>query len=287
MTATIAIEVRPLSPALGAEITGVDLRDDLDDATFAAIEDAWHQNLVILFRAQELSEADQLRFARRFGELALRNRPKGTVNESDDHDPAVMLITNIRENGKPIGSLPDGEMTMHSDMAYLKVPCKATMLYAIDVPPKGGDTVFANLYKAYDALAPEVRDRLKGHRARQVYSYGSTNPAENKRNQEERGGALQQDHPLFVTHPATGKLALFVSRLLTTDIIGLDAAENRQLLDQLFDLTERDDFVYAHKWRPGDLIMWDNRCTNHGRTDFDPAERRLLRRLAVVGEELV
>ena len=120
----MAITVTPISPALGAEITGIDLRDDLDDATFAAILDAWHQNLVILFRDQELSEAAQLRFARRFGTLALRNRPDDAVRESDDLDPAVMLITNVRENGEPIGSLPDGEMTMHSDMAYLKVPCK-------------------------------------------------------------------------------------------------------------------------------------------------------------------
>ncbi len=283
----MTITVTPISPALGAEITGIDLRGELDDATFTAIEEAWHQYLVILFRGQQLSEADHLRFARRFGELALRNRPADAVNESDDHDPAVMLITNIRENGEPIGSLPDGEMTMHSDMAYLKVPCKATMLYAIDVPSTGGDTVFANLYKAYDALTPELRDRLAGHRALQVYSYGSTDPAQNERNTEERGGALSQDHPLFVTHPATGKLALFVSRLMTTEIIGLDADENRQMLDDMFDLTERDDFVYAHKWRPGDLLMWDNRCTIHGRTDFDPAERRLLRRLTVVGEELV
>ncbi len=283
----MAINVTPLSPALGAEITGIDLRDELDDATFAAIEDAWHQNLVILFRGQELSEAAHLRFARRFGTLALRNRPADAVRESDELDPAVMLITNIRENGEPIGSLPDGEMTMHSDMAYLKVPCKATQLYAIDIPSHGGDTVFANLYKAYDALAPEVRDRLAGHRALQVYSYGSTDPDQNQRNQKARGGALEHDQPLFVTHPATGKLALFVSRLMTTDIIGLDAVESRHMLDDMFDLTERDDFVYAHKWRPGDLLMWDNRCTIHGRTDFDPGERRLLRRLTVVGEELV
>lgn len=283
----MAITVTPLSPALGAEITGIDLRDDLDADTIAAIEDAWHQNLVILFRGQELSEQDQLRFARRFGVLALRNRPQVTIKESRDHDPTVMLISNIRENGEPIGSLPDGEMTMHSDMAYLKVPCKATLLYAIDVPTKGGDTVFSNLYKAYDALAPEVRDRLEGYRALQVYSYGSTDPVENKRNQEARGGALKQDHPLFVTHPATGRKALFVSRLMTTDIIGLDPDDSRRVLDEFFDLTERDEFIYAHKWRPGDLLMWDNRCTIHGRTDFDPGERRLLRRLAVVGEELV
>ncbi len=283
----MAITVTPLSPALGAEITGIDLRDDMDDATFAAVLDAWHLHLVILFRDQDLSEPDQLRFARRFGTLALRNRPDAAVKESDDLDPAVMLITNISENGEPIGSLPDGEMTMHSDMAYLKVPCKATMLYAIDVPSTGGDTIFANLYKAYDALAPEVRVRLAGHRARQVYSYGSTDPMENKRNQEARGSALLHDQPLFVTHPATGKLALFVSRLMTEEIIGLEAEENRHMLDDMFDLTERAEFIYTHKWRPGDLVMWDNRCTIHGRTDFDPNERRLLRRRAVVGEELV
>lgn len=141
------LQTRPLSPALGAEILGVDLTRPLSDATFADILDCWHENLVILLRDQHLTEDDQVRFAERFGPLAISHTRRFTTA-----NPAVMLISNVRENGKQIGALPDGEMHFHSDQCYQEVPAKGSMLYAIEIPSQGGNTLFANAYKAYETL---------------------------------------------------------------------------------------------------------------------------------------
>ncbi len=143
-----ACVVRPLSPALGAEIVGIDLSKEIDDLTFAQIRDAWHDHLVILLRDQELSEEDEVRFAEKFGPPAVIHTKQFVRNH-----PAVMLISNIREDGKPIGALPDGEMHFHTDQCHQERPAMASMLYALEVPSAGGNTLFANGYKAYATLA--------------------------------------------------------------------------------------------------------------------------------------
>src|SRR5580704_5278803 len=173
--------VKPLSPALGAEIAGIDLREDLSAETFADIVDAWHKNLVIRFRDQSLSEDDQIRFAQHFGVLQKRTRPPEAINEAGHtkYPQLTMLVSNIRENGKLIGSLPDGEMHFHSDQCYLEKPAAGTFLYAIEVPSQGGDTLFLNMYKAYEALPPELKARVEGRKALNAYLYDSTTRAMN------------------------------------------------------------------------------------------------------------
>lgn len=269
-------QVRPLSPAIGAEIMGIDLSRRLDDALFAQILNAWHQHLILLFRDQELNEEDQVQFAERFGPLARIH----TAQFASRH-PAVMLISNIREDGKPIGALPDGEMQFHSDQCYQEKPAAGSMLYAIEVPSEGGDTLFANAYLAYETLSDAIKRRLEGKKALHAYDYDS---AATKRGGELAGGAPSYVHPVVRTHPATGRKALYVNRLMTRRIEGLPAAESEELLEFLFNHQERPEFVYAHVWRPGDLLMWDNRCTLHARTDFSAGERRLLRRVTILGE---
>jgi taurine dioxygenase len=271
--------VRPLSPALGAEIVGIDLSQKLDDATAARILAAWHAHLVLLFRDQDLSEEDEVRFAETFGEPA-RIHTKQFVRTH----PAVMLISNIREDGKPIGALPDGEMHFHTDQCHQERPAKASMLYSIEVPSQGGNTLFANGYKAYETLPEDIKRRIEGRRALNAYDYDR---AATKRGTALAEGVPHYVHPVVRTHPETGRQALYVNRLMTIRIEGLPAAESEELLNFLFDHQERREFVYEHVWRPRELLMWDNRCTLHARTDFSADERRLMRRVTILGEKPV
>jgi taurine dioxygenase len=270
------LPIRPLSPALGAEIIGIDLSEPLSDELFAKILQCWHDNVVVLFRDQHLSEADQVRFAERFGTLALSHTRRYTTA-----NPAVMLISNIRENGKQIGALPDGEMQFHSDQCYQEKPAMASMLYAIEVPSQGGNTLFANAYMAYETLPDDIKRRLDGRKAMHAYDYDN---ASMKRGTRIADGVPHFAHPLVRTHPATGRKALYVNRLMTIAIEGLPETESDELLNFLFEHQENPAFVYEHVWRVNDLLMWDNRCALHARTDFSNDERRLMRRVTVLGE---
>src|SRR5262245_19518655 len=203
-----AFTVRPLSPALGAEILGVDLRDPIDEALKQKFLDVWHQHLVILLRNQALDEEAQVRFAEAFGPPA-----KVTSNRTFSvKHPSVMLISNIREDGKPIGALPDGEMHFHTDQCHQPIPAKATMLYAIEIPSQGGDTLFANAYTAYEALPEEIKQRLAGRRAFNAYDPDTTLRSNNYDNAQQSAW-----HPAVRTHPATGRKALYVNRLMTRE----------------------------------------------------------------------
>ncbi len=272
-----ALQTRPLSPALGAEIIGVDLRQEMDEGVTAQVREIWHENLVILLRDQHLSEEDEVRFAERFGPPAVIH----TKQFMQKH-PAVMLISNIREDGKPIGALPDGEMHFHSDQCHQERPAMASMLYAIEVPSKGGNTLFANAYAAYETLPADIKRRIEGRRALNAYDYDT---AATKRGTKIADGVPTYVHPVVRTHPATGRKALYVNRLMTVRIEDMPEEESTELLDFLFDHQEQRQFVYEHVWRVGDILMWDNRCTLHARTDFSAGERRLMRRVTILGEK--
>jgi taurine dioxygenase len=273
------VRVRPLTPAIGAEIIGVDLSQPLRDATAEQILDAWHRHLVILFRDQHLSEDDQVRFGERFGPPAVSHTRRFTTK-----NPAVMLISNIRENGELIGALPDGEMHFHTDQCHQERPAMASMLYSLEVPSTGGNTLFANAYLAYETLPAAIKQKIEGRKALNAYDYDN---ASMKRGTKLRDGIPSCWHPIVRTHPATGRKALYVNRLMTVAIEGLPDDEASALLETLFDHQEQRQFVYEHVWRPHDLLMWDNRCTLHARTDFSAAERRLMRRLTILGEKPV
>jgi taurine dioxygenase len=272
-----ALQTRPLSPALGAEIIGVDLRQEMDERVTAQVRETWHENLVILLRDQHLSEEDEVRFAERFGPPAVIH----TKQFMQKH-PAVMLISNIREDGKPIGALPDGEMHFHSDQCYQERPAMASMLYAIEVPSKGGNTLFANAYAAYETLPEAIKRRIEGRRALNAYDYDT---AATKRGTKVAEGVPTYVHPMVRTHPATDRKALYVNRLMTVRIEDMPEEESTELLDYLFDHQEQRQFIYEHVWRVGDILMWDNRCTLHARTDFSAGERRLMRRVTILGEK--
>ena len=270
--------LRQLSPALGAEILGIDLRDPIDDTLKQKFLDTWHQHLVLLLRNQTLDEDAQVRFAETFGTLAKTTSGRAF---SVKH-PSVMLVSNIREDGKPIGALPDGEMHFHTDQCHQETPAKATLLYAIEIPRMGGNTLFSNAYTAYETLPEEIRRRIAGRRALNAYTSDMM-----LRTASYDDAKSSYWHPVVRTHPATGRKALYVNRLMTREIEGLPREESDAILQRLFDHQEQPKFVYEHVWRPGDILMWDSRCTLHARSNFSAGERRLLRRVTILGEKPV
>jgi len=276
------LDVVPLSKHIGAALHGIDLRERPDDATIAAIYQAWLDHLVIVFPGQRLSQEDFIRVTGYFGELGEISRPpkyfpKGYTSLL----PGIMLISNIRENGEPIGALPDGEMMFHHDMIHAEVPSKGTLLYSVEIPSAGGNTLFASGYAAYDTLDPAIRARLEGKTALHHYNYGSTIRGDS------RGVAAfaESKHPVFRTHDETGRKAVYVNRLMTVKIEGLPEDESERLLNAVWDHSERPEFVYEHVWNVGDLLLWDNRCSTHARTDFPSTERRLMLRTTLKGTE--
>ncbi len=275
------LDLRPLCDALGAEVCGLDLARALDPETVAALRRAWLDHLILLFRDQDLTQEQLVTATAHFGpsgDLARPNeyRPSGQTKLH----PNVMLISNIRENGVPIGALPDGEMMFHHDMLHAAVPHDATLLYARELPSHGGHTLFANLYAAYETLPEAVRAPLEGRQAFHHYNYGSQHRGDGKGTP----AFAESSHPVFRTHPETGRKAIYVNRLMTDHVAGLDRAESDRLLAAVWDHAEQSRFVYEHVWRVGDVLLWDNRCTMHARTDFPP-ERRLFWRTTVAGSE--
>jgi taurine dioxygenase len=264
----IDLRIRKLAPALGVEIT-VNLVRPLSDVNFQKIRSAWEQHCVALFRGQQLSLIKQMRFASRFG----------AIGRTGHGPPALLEVSNARDADGPKGILPDGPIDFHSDQSYLDTPSMGTLLYALDIPGHGGDTLFGNVFLAFQALPPDIKQRLAGRQALHVYDY-ETHPT--RRPRELPPNALRAVHPIFRLHPPTGRTALYVNRLMTWSIVDMDPAESRETLQYLFEHQERAEFVHTHRWEPGDLVLWDNRSCIHARTDFDPSESRRLRRITVL-----
>lgn len=272
------IEINPLSPALGAEITGMNPCEPLDDDAVSSLRKAWLEYGVVFIRGYEVTDAEHAALCANLGEIqAERTAPE---SESDDH-PGMLFVSNFKENA----ILPGGEMWFHSDQCYFDLPVSATSLYAIEIPSTGGHTLFVDCYKPYETLPDDIKRKLDGRVAMNVYDYQSNNRY--MKSEERTKEAPSAVHPVVRTHPETGRKSLFINRLMTDYILDMDVTESTELLEYLFDHIEQDQFIYDHKWIPGDLSIWDNRCTLHARTDFDLSERRLLRRYAVEGDRPV
>jgi taurine dioxygenase len=282
---TRTITVEPLSPVIGAEVKGVDLSRELDAETTGQIIDAWHRHAVLLFRDQEISGDDQLRFAALFGPVAERVTPPAGATRPDAPDwTNLMLVTDhVDENGKPIGSLGHGDMWFHSDKCYRKRPHRVSFLYGVEIPTEGGHTRFSSLYAAYDNIPDDLKRRLDGAMVMQGYDYGTT---ERLNLDVDLDDILHCRQPVFVTNPGSGRKALYVSRLNTMWIEGMTRDESEDVLNRLFDLTEDPAIIYEHVWRPGDIIVWDNLACLHARTDWPADQGRLLRRCTVEGDPL-
>lgn len=270
------VEVVPLAPVIGVEVRGIDLRNPIGSENRDLLRQAWHEHAVLVIRDQVLGRKDQVRFGECFGSLQKARSPDGV----EQPYPWMTNVTNIRMKGGAIGHGPDGEIEFHSDMCYLAKPPVGTILYGIEVPAVGGHTVFASTYAAYDALSTEMKARIEGLRA--IHSYDVSGYPTRRR--VPPAGSPSHLHPVVRIHPVTKRKALYVNRLTTFGIDGMDQEEANALLATLFVHQEQPLFRYEHIWRVGDVVIWDNRCSIHARTDFSPQERRWLRRLVVMQE---
>ena len=279
----MSISVTPITPAVGAEISGVDLAGLRDD-DFAVIERAWHRHAVLLLRGQKLTDDDLLAFSRRFGDLdPPPNQEHG--RQSPPGYPDVYVVSNVLdEKGEPIGALGAGEAVWHTDMSYVDVPPDASMLYGLEIPPSGGNTWLLSMQAAWAGLPEPLKARLRGRRIKHDGTYNS-------------GGYLRQGvtptddphkapgawHPAVCIHPVTGVPALYLGRRRNSYVEGLSQADSDALLDTVWEAATRPEFAYEHKWRVGDLLLWDNRSTMHRRDPFDANTRRLMHRTQIKG----
>jgi taurine dioxygenase len=275
------IEVRKLGQALGAEVAGIDLSRPLPEETFAQIRAAWLEHLVLRFRGQTLTDPQVLAFSRNFGELDPPGpNPLGRPFLADH--PEMNVISNIKEGGVPIGGLGDGEAIWHADMTYVERPPMAAVLYAIEIPPAGGDTYWANMYLAYQELPQELKRKIEDREAIHDATYNSAGVMRKSyREVTDPRAAPGARHPLVRTHPESGRQCLFLGRRRNSYVLGLPLNESEKLLDALWAHATQPQFTFRQEWRVGDVLVWDNRCTLHRRDAFDPGARRLLHRTQI------
>ena len=281
------INIQPMTRRFGADLSGVAL-DTISDADFEILYRAWLDYGVLRFRGQELDEDGLQRFSCRFGPL--EKVPLGKLNDEQREklsrifrNPYVTNLSNIVEDGMPIGGLGNAEANWHSDMTYNEIPPPASVLLSVEIPDEGGDTWFADQYAAYEALPDTFKQRVEGltikHDAAHT-SVGDMRPGyEPFDDPRDAPGAL---HPLVRTHEETGRHCLYLGRREWAYIPGLSLKDSEALLDELWSYATLREHVIRQQWRVGDVIIWDNRCVLHRRDEFDPSQRRLLRRCQVL-----
>jgi len=279
-----AIHIKRIGEALGAEVSGVDASKPVSADTFAAIRKAWLDNLVIRFRGQKLTDPQMLEFSRLFGELDPPG-PNPYGKAFLPRHPEMNVISNVKEDGVPIGGLGDGEAIWHSDMTYVDTPPSAALLYALELPAEGGDTYWANMYLAYEALPADMKKRIKGLKAIHDATYNSAGiKRKGYDDVTDPRRAPGAHHGLVRRHPETGRKCLFLGRRRNSYIVGLPLEESEALLDALWAHATQPRFAFCQQWQVGDLMIWDNRCTLHRRDPFDPNARRVMHRTQIKGD---
>ena len=269
--------VTPLSPALGAQIHGIDAAA-IDDAGFERVRAAWLEHLVLLFRNQRLDDRALVDFTSRFGEL--EEAPLFGGRRYVEEHPEVMIISNVAVDGREIGSLGNAEAFWHTDLNFVEEPPAASCLFAHEVPPTGGDTGFANMYAAFEALPEDVAARIAGRRIRHDARFNSAGYLREVR-------VPDTLHPIVRRHPETLRNALYLGRRAHARIEDMAVDESDALLDTLWAHATSDAFTWHHQWRAGDLLIWDNRCTLHRRDSFDASQRRVMHRTQTRGSRPV
>jgi taurine dioxygenase len=285
----VAMQIRNLDTALGAEVTGIDVSKPVSRSDIVGIEAAWRERLVVVLHGQDLSDPQLIAFSRNFGELDPPG-PNPYGEPFNKAHPELNVISNVVENGKPVGNLGDGEAVWHADMTYVDVPPKAALLHALEVPPPdaGGNTYFANMFSAYEelpaALKMAIEDKVAVHDA-------SRNSAGMLRKGYCEVTDVRQTvgahHPLVRTDPITGRKALFLGRRPNAYVLGLTVPESEALLDTLWAHATQPRFAMCHEWQVGDLLMWNNLSVLHRRDPFDSRTRRVMHRSQIKGNERI
>jgi len=285
------IEIRRGDAPIGAEVVGVDLSRELDAAAFERVRNAYYEHSVIVFRDQQLTPDQQIAFSRRFGELEIHVLKQYLL----PGHPEILVISNILDGGKPIGLADAGRVAVwHTDTSYRKAPSAGSALYALEVPHNDagealGDTLFASTFRAYDTLSAEMRRQLAGlkavHRMTKGYDSQENAPATRiKYDASQRDETPDQAHPIIRTHPVTGRKCIYINKLCVTGIAGMPDDESASLLEEIYAHCTRPEFIYRHKWRVGDLLMWDNCSLQHlAVQDYALPQRRRMHRTTIAG----
>lgn len=279
-----SFEVRPLAGCFGAEVVGLDLGLPVGEDDFRRLHQAHLEHHVLVFRDQRITPAQQVAFSRRFGPLQIHVLRDFQLAGH----PEVLVVSNIKENGKPIG-LGDAGHYWHSDLSYKDKPSLGSMLHAQELPAEGGDTLFANQHQAYDALPAALRNAVASRFAEHSYlckyeELRARSPWRPRLTQAQIAEVQPAEHPVVRTHPETGRKALFVSEHFTTRILGLPDDESRALLAELFAHSTKPEFQLRHCWQPHDLVFWDNRSVLHLAAGTPEHLRRKLHRTTIEGD---
>jgi len=274
------IETRPVDGSVAREVVGLRLWEPLGDQTIDELRALWAHHPVLVFRRQALSEDELADFSALFGPLERTVR----TDWASPVRPEVGLISNLKDaQARPIGGLGDGEIQWHSDQSYMLNPATGALLYALELPPEGGATLWVDLSAAYAGLPDRLKRAVEGRRA--IFSYvkrlAGYQGVDRVISEDAKRKTPPIVHPLVHTHPVTGRQALYLDSTTTIGIDGMDDASGAALLDELYEFATRPEFVYQHHWQVGDVLLWDNGFTMHRREPFDPAARRLMKRTTI------
>lgn len=276
------VKFKMVSPILGAEVDCGNIAN-LSDAQVDAIRDGLHENMLLLFRNQTLSDPELIQFGKRLGELDIA--PYGYTNNQKEREyEEMVIISNVKEEGLPIGVLGDAEVVWHSDNSYRENPLSFSLLYSVELPESGGETGFTNMYLAYESLPKDIKSKIQNLVIKHDITYNSAGDL--RRGFEHSSDPITAPgpyHPIVRTHPVTGYNALYLGRRPNAYICGLSFEESEELLNMLWEHATQERFSWHHSWNIGDLLIWDNRCLMHRRNPFDPNARRIMHRLQFAG----
>ena len=280
------LDITPFDGPLGARVTGIDLARPVDAETAATLASAWAEHLLLVYPNQSLNDDQLIAFTRVFGALDPPG-PNPYGGPILPAHPEINVISNVVEGGRPIGNLGAGEAIWHGDMTYTEMPPRGSVLQALELPPEGGNTYFANMYLACESLDAELKARIAPLTCIHDATYNSAGMMRtgytDVTDPREAPGAR---HPLVISHPGTGRACLFLGRRRNACITGMPLEESEVLLDRLWAHATQDAFATAHVWSQGDVLMWDNFATLHRRDAFDEASRRILHRTQIKGDTI-
>jgi alpha-ketoglutarate-dependent taurine dioxygenase len=286
---SVQLQVRSLHPALGAEVRGIDMRAQLDPATFQALHDVWMQHLVLVFPGQHITDAEHVEFTRSFGEPEIFHQKIIRSRRMKE----IFRVSNVDDNGNLMA--PDHPTVKqvalaqfwHTDSSYRTNPCVGSLLHGVETSRTGGETQFTNMYAVYEALPDSLKRQVQGRKAQHNFGHLHTLAALKPLTEEEKAAMPPVWQPMVRKHPVTGRQSLYISPIYNDEVEGMDAAAAKRLITELTEFAAQPCFVYRHRWEPDDVVMWDNRCTMHQVTPHDPSERRVMHRTTIMGTEPV
>ena len=280
------LQVRPLNPALGAEVRGVDMTKPMDPATYKELHDAWMQYLVIVLPEQPVTDEQHVEFTRSFGEPEIFHQKiikSKSVRE-------IFRVSNVDDEGQlmPVDHPTVRQLSLaqswHTDSSYRTIPCTGALLHGVEVSRSGGETEFTNMYLVYEALPEKLKRQVEGRKARHNFEHMHTLQTLKPMTDEERAAVPPVWQPMVRLHPVTERKSLYISPIYNDEVEGMSPEAGRALIKELAEFAGQPRFVYRHRWEPDDVLIWDNRCTMHQVTAFDPSERRVMHRTTVVGD---